>query len=146
MKKLLTLIFVLIAVSHFGATQVFAQKKLKRKEVIIVKFLIPKQREFDNVKIPIEKNSKDAGISGGAVNECLTNKGCDNSDYWTYTFSANAFRTRKAITKVNFEIEVTKGCKTQKTFTVYRKRRTKLRLDCGVSLIAYQGFESEEAN
>lgn len=146
MRKLSILFAALFLI--FIATQTFAQKKPEQKQIVVIKFLIPKQKEFAKEEVPIEKKSKLVGISETVINECgVPESGeCNNSNDWTYTFSANAFRTRKAITIVDFKIKVNNECKTQNTFTVYQSRKTKLSLKCGVSLIAYYGLKTKEEN
>lgn len=148
MKIFLTSLLILAAVPHFGTTQVFAQRKLQSKEVMVIEFLIPNQKSYEKAKIPIGKNLKELVVEGMAVNECgyPDREECKNYPYWTYTFSASAFKTGKAPTKVKFQIKVTNNCKTQKIFTVHRKRQTKIQLNCGVNLVAYYGFETEETN
>ena len=104
MKIFLTSFLILVAPSHFGITQVFAQKKLKPKEVMVIEFVIPNQKNYEKAKIPIGKNSKELVVEGMAVNECgyPDREECKNYPYWTYTFSASAFKSGKAPTKVKF--------------------------------------------
>ncbi len=65
MKRFLTLPLILFAVSHFGTTQVFAQKKVKPKEVIIIEFLAPKHKEFSKNEIQINRTSREKSGVGG---------------------------------------------------------------------------------
>ncbi len=70
MKIFLTSLLILAAVPHFGTTQVFAQRKLQSKEVMVIEFLIPNQKNYEKAKIPIGKNLKELVVEGMAVNEC----------------------------------------------------------------------------
>lgn len=142
MKNLLTQFLILVVASHFGITSVFAQKKVKRKEVVVIELLIPGREEITKAEVLINqtpklKNSVRGG--GGCGN-------CDESQTPPYEFKAEVFKIDKNKTKVSFKIEVGDECRTGWVFTVSRNRKTKLQLNCGISLTAYYGFESEETN
>ena len=149
MKKLPALFLTLLVASHFGTTAVFAQKKIKPTEVIVIEFLVPDRESFDKWEIPINKNSREKLSGGGGnVSECLdySDTECAKIPYSSYDFYGKAFALDKNKTKVSFKIKINDECKTRWFFTVYRNRQNKIQLGCGVSLVAYYGFESKEAN
>ena len=126
-----------------SAVHIFAQKKVEDREVIVVEFLIPNRIHPGKTEIPINDDGEFGQVS---ISECGFPGKCPGHVYSTYTLSAKASSKVESKTKVNFKIEVTDGCKTQKAFTVYRMQQTKIQLKCGVSLVAYYGFESKEGN
>ena len=149
MKNLSIFLFVLFVILCFANTQSLAQNKAKSKEVIIVEFLIPYRDDFAKSKITINKNSKSKISDGGvSISECgfPETEECKTFISTNYEFLAKADELSKISTKVTFNIEVTDGCKTKKIFTVYRNQKTKLKLKCGVTLIARYVFASEETN
>jgi hypothetical protein len=146
MKIFFNLLLIIAFASHFGTNEIFAQKKAKPKEVIIVKFSLPNWKSFKKGQFPINKTPQGNFDSGDiSVSECMdpSNKECT---YSSYEFAGRAFAVNKNLAKINFKIEVDDNCKTRRIFTVYRNKETKIRLNCGVSLIAYYGFESKETN
>jgi len=153
MKRIFSLFLLIAVASHFGIIQVFAQKRVKPKEVIIVVLSLSTGYSFDGLEFPINKTSKgifDAG--GGMVSECGSPEKpeCAKYIYKSYDISGRAFAINKTQAKIRLKADITVGdndCKINGTYTVYRNRKTKIGLDsCGASLIAYYGFKSKEAN
>jgi hypothetical protein len=141
-------ILFLILFLGFTAIQIFAQKMVKLREVIIIEFLAPNHKEFRKDEIFINKKPKSefevGGGSGSECGECTPEQiDAQPSDY---LYTARVFRMGKNKANIGFEISVDGECKTQKVFAVYRNQQTKIQLNCGVSLIAYYGFESKKAN
>lgn len=153
MKRLFNLLLIIAVASHFDIIRGFAQKRVKPKEAIILVFTLSTDESFDKLEFPINKTAKgkfDAG--GGMVNECGFPElpECAKFVYSSYIISGRAFAAGKNRAKIKLKADVTVGykdCKISGTYTVYRNRKTKIRLtSCGASLIAYYGFESKEAN
>lgn len=147
MTQKFVLFFILSII--FGINHIFAQKNPKPKEVVIIKFLIPNRSNYEKYEVPINKTfNKNNEIGMVSINECLdpTNEECRKTIYSSYEFTANATRINKNKSRIVFNIELTDECKTQRIFNVSRNRQTKIQLDCEVELIAYYGFEGEEAN
>lgn len=142
MKKFSTLLIVLFLI--FGIVQTFAQKKAKPREVIMIEISVPNFEEADKREVLMNRPSKikyDASGSGGQ--SCIN---CNEPSDSFYGLRAGAVRIGKDSAKVGFKIEIDEKCKTRKVFMVYRNQQTKIQLNCGVSLVAYYGYESEEAN
>ncbi|MGI8556273.1 MAG: hypothetical protein ACR2LT_07965 [Pyrinomonadaceae bacterium] len=145
MKKFSSLLCILIIALYFGTTEVPAQKTIKAREIIIVEVSISGY-ETDRREVPINRtsHSKYEIGGGGGCGECYAEQPDD------YLYTARAFRMGK--NKVNVGFQIAEGmdsddkCKTQKIFAVYRNQKTKVKLRCGVNLIAYYGFETERAN
>lgn len=135
MKKISSLFLISVFVLYFGTTEILAQKKPPSKEMIIFEFLIPSRKSSNKMEVAVNENSKGKIFGQTSIEECLSDN-CEGN-YSTYTVEAKAFRTGKNTTKINFKIKVTDSCKTQGVFVVYRNHRTKTKLSCGVSLIAY---------
>ena len=152
MKRFFSLLLIITFASHFGTNAAFAQKRASPKEVIVVEFLFPNQVSFKS-KIPINKTPKGSLKAwDGAVHECgiPEDPECAKTIYASYTFSARAFASGKSQTRINLQTKASydhEVCTMQKrTFIVYRNRQTKLRLKCGLTLIARYGLETEETN
>lgn len=149
MKKLPAFLLILISVSHFGTTEVFAQKKAKPRPVIVIEISVPNFEQPDKREVLINRTAKsNYEYSGGGGQGC---GGCGEERSRelaksTYVFTARAWRMGRDKSKVGFEIEVGEQCQTQKIFKVYRHRQTKIRLNCGIGLAAYYGFETKETN
>jgi hypothetical protein len=142
MKRFFSLLLIITFASHFGTIHTFAQKKAKRKEAVVIELSIPGREETIKAEMSVNQTPKfENSIQGGG--SCGD---CDEFQTPDYEFKATAFKMNKNKTKVSFKIKIGDECKTSWVFTVYRNRKTKLQLQCGVSLIAYFGFESEEAN
>jgi hypothetical protein len=153
MKIVFSLLLIITFASHFGTNAVFAQKRAKPKEVIILEVLLPNQESFSKAEIPINDTLKgNLDASGGVINECgiPEDPECAKTVYAYYGFRAKAFASGKSKTQINLQFEVTYGnedCKMQeKNFIVYRNRQTKITLECGFTLIARYGLEGKEAN
>jgi hypothetical protein len=152
MKRIFSLLLIITFASHFGTNAVFAQKRVKRKEVIIIEFSMPNRESPDKWEIPINKTPKgslDAG--GGMVSECgiPDDPECAKTIYSAYKYQAKAFAVGKSQTRIDIKIEYTVGaenCQTRRTLIVYRKRQAKIRLGCGANLLARYGPETKEAN
>lgn len=153
MKRFFSLLLIITFASHFGTIEMFAQKRAKSGEVIIVVFSLSTGYSFDGLEFPINKTSKgilDAG--GGMVSECgfPEKPECAKFIYSSYDISGRAFAAGKSQAKIKLKADITVGdedCKISRTYTVYRNRKTKIRLNsCGASLIAYYGFKSKKAN
>ncbi len=153
MKRFFSLFLIITFASHFGTIETFAQKRAKSREVIIVVFSHSMEDSFDKLEFPINKTPKgkfDAG--GGMVSECgfPEKPECAEFIYSSYDISGRAFAAGKNRAKIKLKADITVGvenCKINRTYTVYRNRKTKIRLDaCGASLIAYYGFKSKKAN
>lgn len=132
----------------FSATHIFAQKKAKPREIIVIEFLAPNHKEVSRNEVWINKTPKSINeVGGGSVSDCGE---CTHEQIAAqpseYIYKARAFRTGKGKANVGFEIEVDGECKTRRIFTVYRNHQTKLKLNCGVSITVYYGFQSEEGN
>src|SRR6476620_8246225 len=135
MKKLINLLLIITFASHFGTIETFAQKRAKPREVIILVFSHSTGDSFDGLEFPINKVSKgkfDAG--GGMVSECgLPEKPeCAKSVYSAYEISGRSFAAGKDRAKLRLKGDVTVGdedCKINGTYTVYRNRKTKIRLN-----------------
>jgi hypothetical protein len=70
MKRFFSLLLIIVVASHFGIIQVFAQKRVKPKEVIIVEFPLPNGESPSRWKIPINKSPRRKfGAGGGMVSE-----------------------------------------------------------------------------
>ncbi|HEY0460916.1 MAG TPA: hypothetical protein VGC97_17405 [Pyrinomonadaceae bacterium] len=115
-------------------------------------FSLSTKDSFDKLEFPINKTSKgkfDAG--GGMVSECgfPEKPECAKFIYSSYDISGRAFAAGKNQAKIKLKADISANnndCKINRTYTVYRNRKTKIRLNsCGASLIAYYGFESKEA-
>jgi len=153
MKIFFSLLLIIAFASHFGTNTVFAQKRAKPKDIIVVEFLLPNQESFGKVEIPINNTPKgDSDAGGGAVRECgiPENPECAKTIYASYEFHARAFASGKNQTRVNLQIEASfdnEECAMQKmTFIVYRNRQTKLRLNCSIVLLARYGLQGKEAS
>jgi hypothetical protein len=153
MKNVFSLLLIIIVASHFGTNAVFAQKRVKPKEVIIIVFSLSAGGSFNELEFPINKTSKgklDAG--GGMVSECgfPEEPECAKFVYSSYDISGRAFAAGKNRAKIKLKANITannNNCKISGTYTVYRNRKTKIGLDsCGAGLTAYYGFESKKAN
>jgi hypothetical protein len=142
MKRFFSLLLIITFASHFGTIHAFAQKKSKRKEAVVIELSIPGREETTKAEVPINQTPKPENSirGGGGCGDC------DESQTPPYEFKAGVFKMDKNKTKVSFGIKIGDECKTSWVFTVYRNRKTKLQLQCGVSLIAYYRFKSEEAN
>jgi hypothetical protein len=148
MKIDFSLLLIITFASHFGTIQVFAQKRAKPREVILIEFFAPNDKEANRIELKINRTSKEInGMGGGrgsGCGECTPEQIAAQPS--NYLFTARAFRMGKDKANVGFEIEIEEECKARKIFTVYRNRETKLQLNCGVSLTAYYGLETEEMN
>ena len=153
MKRIFSLLLLIAVASHFGIIQVFAQKRVKPKEIIIVVLSLSTGESFDGLEFPINKTPKgifDAG--GGMVSECgfPDKPECAKFVYKSYDISGRAFTINKNQAKIRLKADVTVGdndCKINGTYAIYRNRKTNIRLNsCGASLIAYYGFKSKKAN
>lgn len=161
MKRIFSLLLIIAFASHFGIIQSFAQKRAKPREVIFIEFTSPtggiaKWEVIINRSPKTKYQTAGGGASGAGVScshcsqeyfEELRRKANEEAAKKSYGFTAKAWRMGKDKSNVNFAISTGGGeCQTQKTFTVYRNRQTKLQLKCGISLTAYYGFESKKAN
>jgi hypothetical protein len=137
MKLLFSLLLIIAFASHFGTIETFAQKRAKPREVIILVFSLSTGYSFDGLEFPLNKSSKGKPE-------------CANSVYSSYDISGRAFAAGKNQAKIKLKADITVGnedCKINRTYTVYRNRKTKIKLDsCGASLIAYYGFKSKKTN
>jgi hypothetical protein len=160
MKGNFSLLLIIVVASHFGIIQVFAQKQLKPREVIVIEFTSPRGSPA-KYEVLINRTPKTNYeiLGGGAYAGGVGCGDCSREEYerlkekhkaelasLSYGFSAKAWRMGKNKSNLNFGISTGGNCRTQKTFTVYRDRQTKIQLDCGVTLTAYYGLESKEAN
>jgi Na+-transporting NADH:ubiquinone oxidoreductase subunit NqrF len=159
MKKLSILFAVLFLV--FFTTHIFAQKKAKQREVIVIEITTP-NKNIDRQEVLINRTPKtNYEIGGGGANgggsvcgDCSPKESEEiNKKYkaqlrkLSYGFTAKAWRMGKNKSNLSFGISVGEdNCQTQKIFTVYRNQQTKIQLNCGVSLIAYYGLKNEEGN
>ena len=161
MKRIFSLLLLITVASHFGTIQSFAQKRTKPREVIVIEFTT-QDKGLDKQEVLINRTPKtNYKTSGGGANGGGVVCGdCSREDFeklnkaykaglerLSYGFTAKAWRMGQNKSTVNFGISVGSGnCRTQKTFTVSRNKATKIQMDCGVSLVAYYGLESKEAN
>jgi hypothetical protein len=151
MKFALSLTLITACASHFGTNAVFAQKRAKPKEVIVVYFPMPNGESPSKWKIPIYKSPRGKFNGGGMVSECgfPDNPECAKFIYASYEYQAKAFALRKNRVRIDLKIDFAVGaneCKTRRLFTVYRNRQTKIRLGCGTTLTARYGLSTEKAN
>lgn len=137
----------------FSKTQLFAQSKLKPKEVIIVVFSHSADYSFDGIEFPINKTSKRmVEVSDGVVSECAfpDKPECADFVYSSFEISGGAFVVSKNQAKIKLKAEIAVGdkeCRINRTFTIYRNRKTKIPLNsCGAKLTAYYGFESKKTD
>ena len=135
---MLLTIFVLL--SGVNAAPVFAQAK--SSEFIVLKMIIKKEIFEQQTKIPIEKSFDDSKLTGGGFTtvDCV---GCPlTSEYEIYGFAekVNQSKTRVSLTA---EFKNQKACDFKdKIFVVSRNKSTKLKLRCGVEIIAYRERET----
>lgn len=166
MKKLLILFLVLVA-SHFGTTAIFAQKKAKPREIVVIEISVPTFDDADKREVLINQTAEGKyEISGGGGKGIASTVGCprcsaeelaelhaelkksliNENEFSSYSFTARARRMGNDKSKMSFDISVGESCRAKKVFTVYRNQQNEIQLNCGVSLIAYYGFEMKEAN
>ena len=126
----------------FGTTDIFAQKKAIPREVIVIEILSPISKDADKREVLINKTVKSNYEAGGGRGNACTS--CDQNG--SYEFNATAWRMGKDKSKISFKISFADECRTRKIFTIYRNQQTKIQLNCGVNIVAYYGFESEEGN
>ena len=126
----------------FGATQSLAQKK--SQEFIVLKMVIKKEAFEQQLKIPVAKSFYESELTGGgfAINDCgdclLT------AEYEFYGF-AEKFNRNKFRISVAAKFKNRKACDFEdKIFTVSRNRSAKLKLKCGIELIAYRESETTD--
>ena len=161
MKRFFCLLLIIIVASHFGTIQIFAQKRTKPREVIVIEFTTPyksinRQEVLINRTPQTNYETAGGGAAGGGAgcgdcsreeSERLSREYKAELRKFSYGFTAKARRLDKDKSNVDFGISVGGGnCQTEKTFTVYRRQQTKFQLDCGITLTAYYGLESEKAN
>lgn len=153
MKKFINLVLIIAFASHFGTIETFAQKRAKSREVIILVFSLSTGYSFDGIEFPLNKTSKGGFDAGeGMVSECgfPEKPECANSTYTSYAIDGRAFAAGKNQAKIRLKADITVGsedCKINRTYTIYRNRKTKIPLDsCGANLIAYYGLKRKKAN
>lgn len=160
MKRIFSLLFIIAAVSHFGTIALFAQKRPKPREVIVIEFTAPNNRLVKREVLINRTPNTDYRTSGGGASgagagcgdcsreqfEELNRKAKEEARKKSYGFTAKAWRMGNNQSNVSFGISVGGNCRTQKTFAVSRFQKTEIKLDCGINLTAYYGIESKEAN
>lgn len=161
MKRISLLVLIIAFASQFGITQIFAQKKSKLREVIIIEFTTPSNAILKR-EVLINRTSKikswiGSGVENGIGVGCshcdkkkleeINRKAREKFKKESYSFTASAWKTGKNKSNLNFDVSIGDGnCYTKKIITIHRNKITNVQLNCGLSLVAYYGFESEEVN
>ncbi len=161
MKRYFYSFLIITFALHFGTNAIFAQKRAKPREVIVIEFNLA-ENNLIRREVPINRNLKSQrGIGGGTGNgggvgcshcsqaelEKLDKELKEELQKESKSYIAEAWRINKNESKLKFEISTKGGsCQAEKTFIVYRNQQTKIQLDCGVNLIAYYSFISKKAD
>lgn len=147
MKRYSAFSIILVIIFCFNNIQSLAQNRAKVKEVIVIQFLIPNRTSFSEWKVPINRYKRTgSGVGGISISECgfPETEECKNFVYSSYEFSAHSIKLNNFATRVSFNINVSDECKTKKVFTVYRAKKIRLKLRCGVILTSRYGLASEK--
>ncbi len=146
MKKILSsLVFFLC----LGVICISAQGVSEKKEAIILELKIKVNEEIvvQKLDFPLDTNIKEVGGGGFAYGiEC---DHCDESKLPSYIGGYMVKSLGQKVSKLKFWVKIkntAKKCSVKTKFKVFRNRRTNLNLNCGVTLVAYYGFELEEEN
>lgn len=142
MNKLSTLLTFLILFLNYGAMQVLAQEKFQ--EFVVLKMIIKKEVLEHQLKVPVEKSFDDAKLTGGdfVVDHCVKCPLTSYYGFFGFAEKVNQNETRLSIT-INFKNQKACGCN-DKIFIVSRNKPIKLKLKCGIEIIAQ--YESETTN
>lgn len=146
---------------NLSTIQIFAQKESIPREVIIVEFINPSGM-LDKSEVLINQNARtnyetfggggDAGFAGcwdcsKEKSEKINREYKEELKKFSYDFTARARQISKNVSRLSFTISFGDGtCQTKTKFLVYRNKRKKLLLKCGVNLTAYYSVEGKEAN
>ena len=123
MKKLFCLLFIITCTSNFGTNAIFAQKRTKPREVIVIEFLTPTGiNERREVLINRTPKTKYETSGGGAIASCagcgdcsqetfeeLNRKAKEEARKKSYGFSIKAWRMGKNKSNVSFGISIGGG-------------------------------------
>ncbi len=139
MKKLLILLTIAILFLNFGAAQIFAQEKTQ--EFIIVKMIIRKEIFEHQFRIPIRKSFDDGELTGGgfATVDCANCLLTGRYEFYGFAESVNQNKSRVSFT-AKFDNQKSCGFDA-KIFIAYRNKITKLKLKCGIEIVAF--FENK---
>lgn len=159
MIKIFGILLIIFCASHFGTTEIFAQKTLEPEESIFVEFVAPTEF-FRLVKfeVPIGRSFKERRGSGGGVAsgsaagcshcseeylERISKKRQTERDKQTYSCYAEAWHVNKKSVKLKLRIAVRGGdCKTEKTLKINKNMKNNVRLGCNLVVSIYPNFEN----
>ena len=101
------------------------------------------------MEIPIRpKYNEGVWFEAESIAECNNSnpENCKDFVNRSYGISVESAKLSRNSARITFKIEDANGCKVKKIFTVSRDKKSKFKLKCGFTLIAYYGFETNEAN
>jgi hypothetical protein len=137
MKKFLISPIFLFLILCSGETGIFAQEIIPSKDFITVKMVIKNESFKQEWSVPIQESFQGSGLKGGgfATVDCI---GCPlTSEYKFYAF-AETVNQNQARVSITVEFVNRKDCNlSDKIFLISRRKQTKLKLKCGIEIIAY---------